>query len=608
MDLASELARHTLDHLSLNVALLSADGTIRASNESWRRFGRANDIQTAPDTVGENYLEVTTRGDDPYAQAAAEGIASLLDGERETFSLEYPCHSPEAERWFLLSASRFAYDGSRYVVVAHQNITERVAAEQAVDRERARLSHLLDRLSGLLQDASADLVGAADRAAVETTLCERLAADDAYLGVWVGRTSLARDRATVSARAAAPDADAAAILPAIDDEISLAGSDAEAHPLARSIDARTPVVLTAADSVGSDGGSRTAAPTEPTDATVTESATAPGSITSPGPSTPPSEIETDPSRRTAGWATVTDRLCRPDATADAVVESIPRTDDGAGGVVTVPLASGEGVYGVLACYAHRGGDLTDSELAILEALGRIAGAAIDALESRRRLVVDAATELTYAIRDPSFPLLSLARALESDVEYGGSVHRSGDRYVRFLTAAVDEATMRAAAAELDGVVDAERIAAVEPPLFELRRAGPGLVESLADRGASVRSMSATPEEARLTVDVAANQKPRAIDDLLSGLYEAVDLRGYHERDRSPATAETFRDRVVGQLTDRQRDVLQRAYLAGFYADSRSATGADLAESMGITRATFHEHRRAAERTVLAALFDPEPYQ
>ena len=41
-----------------------------------------------------------TGEDVPSALAAAMGIRQVLDGERSSFELAYPCHGPGVERWF----------------------------------------------------------------------------------------------------------------------------------------------------------------------------------------------------------------------------------------------------------------------------------------------------------------------------------------------------------------------------------------------------------------------------------------------------------------------------------------------------------------------------
>ena len=56
--------------------------------------------------VGVNYLDVC-RGarvlSEDHAKAAMEGIHAVLNRSLHSFLLEYPCHTPDEERWFLMS-------------------------------------------------------------------------------------------------------------------------------------------------------------------------------------------------------------------------------------------------------------------------------------------------------------------------------------------------------------------------------------------------------------------------------------------------------------------------------------------------------------------------
>ncbi|MFB6142160.1 MAG: helix-turn-helix domain-containing protein, partial [Halorientalis sp.] len=62
-------------------------------------------------------------------------------------------------------------------------------------------------------------------------------------------------------------------------------------------------------------------------------------------------------------------------------------------------------------------------------------------------------------------------------------------------------------------------------------------------------------------------------------------------------------RIEEALTDRQLAALQTAYVAGYFDRPRRANGDDLAEAMGVTRSTFHQHLRVAQRKLLAEFFD-----
>lgn len=133
-DLPQGVAESVLDGLQDNIAVLDDEGVIVHTNEPWRSFGEANDL-TEADSIGVDYLAVCDEADDEYANRAADGIRSVIAGESSTFELEYPCHSPDERRWFLMRVSPLDLGGERYVLVVHTDITERKLAElRVVDR------------------------------------------------------------------------------------------------------------------------------------------------------------------------------------------------------------------------------------------------------------------------------------------------------------------------------------------------------------------------------------------------------------------------------------------------------------------------------------------
>lgn len=130
-----------LNALPAHIALLDHQGTIVSVNESWRRFAADNGCLAADFGVGLNYLETCDHavGNElSEAQQCAAGIRSVLCGEVPTFSIEYPCHSPSEQRWFLLTVTALP-DGQRSAAtVMHLNITERKLTEQALWQESQR--------------------------------------------------------------------------------------------------------------------------------------------------------------------------------------------------------------------------------------------------------------------------------------------------------------------------------------------------------------------------------------------------------------------------------------------------------------------------------------
>jgi PAS domain-containing protein len=100
-----------LNALPAHIAVLDSQGRIISVNEAWLRFAGANTIQRPGYAIGANYLRIcaSAPGDDSSeAHQVAAGIRSVLDGGVESFSIEYHCHSPTEQRWFLLRVTPLA--------------------------------------------------------------------------------------------------------------------------------------------------------------------------------------------------------------------------------------------------------------------------------------------------------------------------------------------------------------------------------------------------------------------------------------------------------------------------------------------------------------------
>lgn len=141
-----------IDTLPITIAVLDDEGTILQTNRAWSEFATENDLEMHPDTVGTNYLAITAQGETEHARSAATGLSETLSGDREKFELEYPCHSPDERRWFLMRAVSFTEDGERYVAVAHLDITERYEFRHQLEASNERLEQFAYAVSHDLQE------------------------------------------------------------------------------------------------------------------------------------------------------------------------------------------------------------------------------------------------------------------------------------------------------------------------------------------------------------------------------------------------------------------------------------------------------------------------
>jgi PAS domain S-box-containing protein len=73
------------------------------------------------------------------AAAAWTGIASVLTGQAASFTLDYPCDSPDRKRWFRMNVYPEQAPG-RGAIVVHEDITPRKLAELAQTRSEAHLN------------------------------------------------------------------------------------------------------------------------------------------------------------------------------------------------------------------------------------------------------------------------------------------------------------------------------------------------------------------------------------------------------------------------------------------------------------------------------------
>ncbi len=135
---SKQFLRGIQDALRDHIAIVNSKGVIVDANRAWRDFADENlgDTTLAGLDVGANYLEVCERAATQGAQEAAEVALALkrilLLNTDEEFSLEYACHAPDQQRWFIVRISLLQNGKEHFAVVSHQNITKRKLAENSI--------------------------------------------------------------------------------------------------------------------------------------------------------------------------------------------------------------------------------------------------------------------------------------------------------------------------------------------------------------------------------------------------------------------------------------------------------------------------------------------
>lgn len=128
-----------------HIAILNSHGEIITVNEPWKRFARENGCTDSRFFVGQNYLEVCrkARTSDKIAGKVYRALKSALQGNPTEFSLEYPCHSPVVERWFVMQIHGIELGEQKMAIVSHGEIT---SYRTSLFTTKALLDHLVHSL------------------------------------------------------------------------------------------------------------------------------------------------------------------------------------------------------------------------------------------------------------------------------------------------------------------------------------------------------------------------------------------------------------------------------------------------------------------------------
>jgi hypothetical protein len=274
-------------------------------------------------------------------------------------------------------------------------------------------------------------------------------------------------------------------------------------------------------------------------------------------------------------------------------------------VAVVPFTYRDTVYGVLTVIGTGRETFEGPERDVLSALGRSIGSAVNAVGSKRLVTTDAVIEVTVSVeRTDAFPFGLSGRA-DTELTYETGRLSPDGGFVGLFTAPVaDVESVLAAAADDEEVAAVDTLAEVEEgAVLQFRLAEAPLVRLLSDHGAHLESMTATEGTGTVTFEAPDDSSARTLIERLKGTYPA-ELVAYQESWASGPTVKEFQSAVEERLTDRQLTALEQAYVSGFFDWPREVDGERLAESMGISPPTFHQHLRSAQKKVFTELFDP----
>ncbi|MFC6718568.1 bacterio-opsin activator domain-containing protein [Natrialbaceae archaeon GCM10025810] len=283
------------------------------------------------------------------------------------------------------------------------------------------------------------------------------------------------------------------------------------------------------------------------------------------------------------------------------------TDDDrfVGHLARVPLRYGDTTYGTLWVATERDEAFSAGEREWLETIGRQVGYAIAAIRRRNLLLSDTLVELELECRDDGSFFVDASQRLGCRFELDSLVHVSASTqlyYVRLEGASPAEVFDLAESDE--GIGDCRLIDTYEDGWrveFVVEGSSPTL--TLTEYGVTVREATFEEGVATITAECAVDADLRTIVGGLRSAFPHSDLLGKREVERSVQTAREFREGLEERLTDRQQAALRAAYFGGYYDWPRESTAEEVADAMGVSSPTLHNHLRKGQHELLRTFFD-----
>lgn len=218
-------------------------------------------------------------------------------------------------------------------------------------------------------------------------------------------------------------------------------------------------------------------------------------------------------------------------------------------------------------------------------------------------------EIEFDITAPVYPFVQVSDEIDCRIELAEMLPRGNGRYAEFFAVSGAEPSRVEALAEDHESADVRCLREHENgALLEFLVGADCPAVKLAELGALPRTVRSSDGTGRIVAEVPSRHDAGGITDtFLERVPEAEFIAKRKTGTLTPPFSRTaFRQELRSRLTDRQLEVLEAAFEAGYYDWPRGCSGEEVAAELGIASPTFSQHIHAAERKLLAMAFEESP--
>jgi HTH-type transcriptional regulator, bacterioopsin transcriptional activator and related proteins len=275
--------------------------------------------------------------------------------------------------------------------------------------------------------------------------------------------------------------------------------------------------------------------------------------------------------------------------------------------IAVPVVYQDTLYGVLSLYAAEPNVFDQLEVAVLQELGEMIGYTFNAEERRQAFTSEQSIELAFDVHERTDSMFAMTTEIEGEFHLKNLVERrDGGTTMFFANKSCDSEKVIAWAKKQPYISDLRLLTdRGEECLFECVLDESTVWSQLLQRGAMVLDAVAAPDSTQIVIRIPQSADPRAFNALLEDRLGDVDLVARREYDEPIMTAQEFEAEYRDRLTERQEEVLQTAYYAGYFEWPRETKSEELADILGIAQSTVSRHIRSSEEEFLSMIYENE---